>query len=142
MTAPKHNFDHHKLAVDLHENAQVVDAGVRAGFEASLEHTKRLLEGEAAVSPRQAKRPKFGWDDSDSDMSSDGESAAAGEAVADEVADGGAASASDPETPSAGGKSRRAAKSSATRSKQSDSKQKRPKKRKRLSIIARLIRLR
>lgn len=57
----------------MHDTAQMVDAGVRAGYEASLEHSKRLLAGDGDVggSARSAKRAKFAWDSSDSDSSAD-----------------------------------------------------------------------
>jgi cell division septation protein DedD len=72
---PKHTFDHHKLAVEIHETSRAVEEGVRAGFEASLEQAKRLNDGAAAAVSgglsRPSKRAKLaGWDDeSDSDMS-------------------------------------------------------------------------
>lgn len=31
MTAPKHTFDHHKLAVEMHDAASTIDEGVRQG---------------------------------------------------------------------------------------------------------------
>ena len=45
LTAPKHTYNHHAAAVELHEMAQQVDAGVKAGFDAALKKQKRLLEG-------------------------------------------------------------------------------------------------
>ena len=62
------NFDEQGLAVDIHEQSQLVDEGVRAGFAASLQHADRLSA--AAVAPPAAKRARTAaagdWDCSSS----------------------------------------------------------------------------
>lgn len=79
LTNPSHTYNHHAAAVEMHEMAQQVDAGVKAGFEVAMKKQKRLLEGAAASAASQpAKKAKKmvvrggGFDElSDSSDSSD-----------------------------------------------------------------------
>lgn len=58
LTQPKHNYDHHGLLIEQNESADKVDEGVRAGFAASLIHSKRLLDG--PIREKKTSKVAFG----------------------------------------------------------------------------------